>query len=89
MQYKNPLILRFDRICNYSPEIQDQLTTTVNTFLLADSGRNGRIEGRSILAIRGEGFVLAIRRVKHYRVLHIYDKDRRNVIIGISTEVEQ
>lgn len=89
MKYKNPLIIAFEGITSYSPDIQQQLDAMTNAALLADSGKIDALGERSIIGTEEGMFVVVIRAANCYRVLHIYDEHTNDVLIGISTEVEQ
>ena len=89
MKYKNPLILRFDAAYDLPPPVLYQLEVEVNIVLLAGDDEITDATTRAIDFMEENEFAAAITNTKHYRVCHIYDKCAQDLIIGISTEVEQ
>lgn len=89
MQRKNPLILRFDSAYDLPPSVLYRLEVKVNKVLLAGDDEITDVAIRAIDFMEENEFSVAITHSKHYRVCHIYDKCAQDLIIGISTEVEQ
>ena len=89
MQYQNPLILRFDAAYALPPPVLYQLEVEVNIVLLAGDDEITDATTRVIDYMEENEFAAVITNTKHYRVCHVYDKYERDLIIGISTEVEQ
>lgn len=89
MQYQNPLILRLDVAYALPPPVLYQLEVEVNIVLLAGDDEITDATTRAIDYMEENEFAAVITNTKHYRVCHVYDKYERDLIIGISTEVEQ
>ena len=89
MQYQNPLILRFDAAYALPPPVLYQLEVEVNIVLLAGDDEITDATTRVIDYMEENEFAAVITNTKHYRVCHVYDKYERDLIIGISTELEQ
>lgn len=89
MQYQNPLILRLDAAYALPPPVLYQLEVEVNIVLLAGDDETTDATTRAIDYMEENEFAAVITNTKHYRVCHVYDKYERDLIIGISTEVEQ
>lgn len=89
MQYQNPLILRLDAAYALPPPVLYQLEVEVNIVLLAGDDEITDATTRAIDYMEENEFAAVITNTKHYRVCHVYDKYECDLIIGISTEVEQ
>lgn len=89
MQYQNPLILRLDAAYALPPPVLYQLEVEVNIVLLVGDDEITDATTRAIDYMEENEFAAVITNTKHYRVCHVYDKYERDLIIGISTEVEQ
>lgn len=89
MQYQNPLILRFDAAYDSPPPVLYQLEVELNMVLLAGNDKTADATTRAIDFMEENELAASITNIKHYRVCHIYDKCAQDLIIGISTEVEQ
>lgn len=89
MKYDNPLILRFDAAYDLPPPVLYQLEVEVNIVLLAGDDEITDATTRVIDFMEKNELAASISNTKYYRVCHIYDKCAQDLIIGISTEVEQ
>ena len=89
MKYINPLILRFDAAYELPPPVLYQLEVEVNIVLLAGDDEITDATTRVIDFMEKNELAAYITNTKHYRVCHIYNKYEQDLIIGISTGVEQ
>lgn len=89
MKYDNPLILRFGAAYDLPLPVLYQLEVEVNIVLLGGDDEITDATTRAIDFMEENEFAVSIDNTKHYRVCHVYDKYGCDLIIGISTEVEQ
>lgn len=89
MKYINPLILRFDAAYELPQPTLWQLEIKVSAVLLSDNVETQDACTRLIDFAEAHGFATSITHTKKYRVCHIYSKCADDILIGISTEVEQ